>query len=91
MSRMWTVGAAALGGLIGGLLGWSVTIVGCRPDGCYLSAAVVALLSAAVAAIGVGLVMILVIRSFAEWQAAQAAAQEPPGVGCELPDDSAGL
>ena len=88
MSRLLTLGAAGLGALIGGLLGWSVTLVGCRPDTCYVSAGLVALLSAAVAAVGVGLVMILVDRSLEEWRAAEQAGHEPPSVGCEVPDEA---
>jgi len=80
-------GSAALGAAIGGLLGWSVTAVGCRPDSCFVSAAIVALLSAAVCAAGVGLVMTLVVRSLDEWRAAEQAGLEPPGVGCEVPED----
>jgi len=86
MRRVWIVIAAGLGAIIGGLLGWSVTLVGCRPDSCYISAGLVALVAAAVAAAGVGLVMILVVRSLDEWRAAEAVGREPPGVGCEVPD-----
>ncbi len=75
-----------LGAAIGGLLGWSVTAVGCRPDSCWLSAGIVALLSAAVCAAGVGLVMTLVVRSLEEWRAAEAAGVEPPSAGCETPE-----
>lgn len=89
MNRIWTVGASALAAVIGGLLGWSVTVVGCRPDSCFVSAGLVALIGAAVAAAGVGLVMVLVVRSLDEWRDADDSGREPPGVGCEVPDESA--
>lgn len=88
MSRVWTLGATVLGGVIGGLLGWSVTLIGCRPDTCYVSAGVVALIAAGVAAAGVGLVMVLVVRSLEEWRAAEAEGRQQPEVGCEVPQDA---
>ncbi len=73
------------GGIIGGLIGWIVTTVGCRPGTCAGLAGGVALLSGMVTAGGVLVVAVLVIRSLAEWREAATAGEEPPDPGCELP------
>lgn len=86
MSRMWVFVPAAIGGVIGAALGWSITSVGCRPEACPVSAALVAVVAAAVCALGVGVVMVLVVRSLEEWREAEAAGSSPPGPGCETPD-----
>ncbi len=86
MSRAWVTGTAALGGLIGATLGSTVTVVGCRPDSCVISAGIVAILAALVSAAGVGIVMTLVVRSLEEWRAAEAEGREPPSAGCETPE-----
>lgn len=87
MSRAWINAAAGLGAVIGGTLGWAVTTVGCRPDTCFVSAGIVALIAGAIAGAGVGIVMILVARSLEEWREAERAGQQPPGPGCETPQD----
>lgn len=87
MRRAWVIGSAILGGLIGGILGWSVTVVGCRPDSCWFSAGLMALIGMTVAGLGVGVVMVLVVRSLDEWRTAEEAGREPPSPGCEVPQD----
>jgi hypothetical protein len=65
-------------GLIAGALGWIVTDVSCRqPPGaggfttCYGWATLVAIVSFLVVTTGVGLVLVLVYRSLAEWRESQ--------------------
>jgi hypothetical protein len=54
--------------LIGGVVGWSVMTVGCRPEGCPVTAALVGTLAAFVTAAGVLIVAVLAVRSLGEWQ-----------------------
>jgi hypothetical protein len=74
-----------LGAVIGGVIGWSVTTVSCRPEGCATVAALVGVGSAVVTAVGMLVVTVLVIRSLSEWQQAARRGEEPPGPGCEVP------
>lgn len=60
--------AAALGSAV---VGFQVTRVSCSPGTCTASALGIGLLSAILAAAGVGTVVVLAIRSFAEWRALQ--------------------
>jgi hypothetical protein len=74
-----------IGFAIGGVIGWSVMTVGCRPDGCVPLAAAVGAGAAFVTAAGVLVVAVLAIRSLNEWQQANSRGEEPPGPGCEVP------
>ena len=81
----WVLIPVALGFVIGGLIGWSVTTVSCRPDGCVTMAVLVGVGAALVTAAGVLVVAVLAIRSLNEWQQAASRGEESPGPGCEVP------
>ena len=81
----WVLIPVLLGTVIGGVIGWSVTTVSCRPEGCVTAAVLVGVGSALVTAIGVLVVAVLVLRSLHDWQQAVRRGEEPPGPGCELP------
>lgn len=85
----WILIPVLVGAVIGGIIGWSVTTVSCRPEGCGLVAALVGVGSALVTAAGVLVVAVLVIRSLSEWQEASRRGEEPPGPGCEVPQPGA--
>ncbi len=81
----WVLIPVLLGTVIGGVIGWSVTTVSCRPEGCVTSAVLVGIGSALVTAVGVLVVAVLALRSLNEWQQAVRRGEEPPGPGCEVP------
>ncbi|MGZ4712395.1 MAG: hypothetical protein ACXVJ7_13080 [Acidimicrobiia bacterium] len=56
-----------VGGLLGALIGYGVTDVGCHGD-CGSSTAAGAIVGALVAAVGTGVVAVLVLRAMAEWR-----------------------
>jgi hypothetical protein len=68
--------AAITGGVVGGL----VTQVSCAPNSCTAAAVGIGLLSALVSLVGVGVVVILAMRSIAEWR------ESPPAVSEESED-----
>jgi len=57
-----------LGGIAGGGVGYFVTDASCAPGSCPVAAVTVALVVALCAAAGVGVVVVLAVRSFAEWR-----------------------
>lgn len=63
--------AILVAGAAGGSIGWAVTDITCQPEGCAAVAGGVGLLSAAVAAGGVGVIVVLVLRAMGEWSADQ--------------------
>lgn len=77
----WFFIPVAMGLAIGGALGWMITGVGCR--GCVTAQVVVAVLGALVTGLGVGVVMVLAIRSMNEARARETVGLPEPGVGCE--------
>lgn len=83
--NLWVAVPVLLGGLIGGVTGWSVMTVSCRPDGCLALTVLVTLGASLLAMVGVLIVAVLAIRSLAEWQEATHKGEEPPGPGCEAP------
>lgn len=75
------VGAAA-----GALIGSSIVETICLPDACpgyEISGAIVLGLASI---LGVGMVAALVARSFDEYNETVIKGEEPPGVGCEVPE-----
>jgi len=60
-------------GLFGGAIGFGLVNVSCS-DGCTAEKAIGAIVGAAAAAIGVGVVAVLALRAMAEWR-------RPPGAG----------
>lgn len=83
----WVVGPVLVAFVIGGIIGFAVTSVSCGVDGCTATAISVGLVSAIVCAIGVGVVVVLAVRSMAEWRAATDAGLPPPEPGCETGPD----
>jgi hypothetical protein len=80
----WFFIPVVLGLAIGGVLGWMITGVSCTD--CVTSQAVVAILGALVTGSGVGVVMVLAIRSMDEARARTAAGLPDQGAGCETGD-----
>ena len=72
--------AIVLGGVCGGLIGWSVTDLQCGPeerpaaeaqaddDGCTTISGIGAVVGAVIGAGGVAVVAVLVLRAMAEWR-----------------------
>lgn len=56
-----------LAGLCGGLIGWSVTTIGCT-SGCSTAGALGGLIGAVFAAAGVAVVAVLALRAMGEWK-----------------------
>ncbi len=54
--------------IAGAVVGFQVTRVSCAPESCLGAAAGIAILSALVAFFGVGTVVVLAVRSLAEWR-----------------------
>ena len=86
----WVLFPVLAATVAGGVVGALVTQVSCAPGSCLGAAIGVGVLSAAAAFAGVGVVMVLAVRSVAEWRAgrqADGAAAEgarrtpPPGDG----------
>jgi hypothetical protein len=67
-SSFWLAYAGVLlGGLLGGLLGFGLVDTGCHGS-CGTPKAVGTLLGATLAAVGCGVVAVLVLRAMAEWR-----------------------
>lgn len=81
----WFFIPVLLGLVIGAALGWLIAGVGCTD--CVGSQVTVAVLGALVIGGGVGVVMVLVIRSLDEHRERTAQGLPDPGAGCEVPDD----
>ena len=78
LARATAFSAIIVAGACGGLIGYAVTDLGCG-DGCTGAAGLVGLASAVLAASGVAVVAVLVLRASAEWRAAQPTMQSPGG------------
>jgi hypothetical protein len=57
-----------LGGLLGALLGYGVSDLGCHGGNCGNSTALGAIVGAIIGALGTGVVAVLVLRAMAEWR-----------------------
>ena len=79
----WVLWPTVAAGLIGGVIGWTVTAISCQPNSCVVAASTVTVLAALFSALGVGVVVVLAVRSLAEWREAADAGLPPPEVGCE--------
>jgi hypothetical protein len=96
-ARLLAFLAIVLGGVCGGLIGWSVTDLQCGPEpragveaeaeddgGCDTIAGLGAVVGAVVGAGGVAVVAVLVLRAMAEWRRDLDLAEDadpPPGAG----------
>lgn len=69
--RVIAFAATLVAGLLGALIGWGVVDVQCQGD-CTTATGIGALVGAAVAAGGVAIVAVLVMRSMGEWRRIQA-------------------
>lgn len=67
----WVVVPSLLATVVGGVVGYQVTRVSCAPDGCAGAAIGIGILSALVALLGVGTVVVLAVRSIDEWRELQ--------------------
>ena len=77
----WFFIPVLMGLAIGWVLGWMITGVSCTD--CVGSQVLVASLGALVTGVGVGVVMVLAIRSMDEARAREVAGIPDPGAGCE--------
>jgi hypothetical protein len=89
---LWFVIPTVAAAIIGAVVGWRVAYVSCSVDpdavaegtrGCLGTEIAFGTLGAVVAFLGVGVVMVLAIRSLAEWREAAEQGRPPPEVGCE--------
>lgn len=69
-ARFLAFGAILLGGLCGGLIGFSVTRLQCAGD-CTTTKSVGGLVGAVVGAVGVAIIAVLALRAMGEWQTIQ--------------------
>lgn len=76
-----------VGAMTGALIGASIVETICLPDTCVALESTAAVVVGIGSLIGVGLVAALVTRSFDEYNEHREAGTEPPGVGCEVPED----
>jgi len=75
---LWIVVPVALATIAGGVVGALITRVSCAPDDCVLASIGIGFLSAVAAFFGVGVVVVLAVRSIAEWRRASEAPGPPP-------------
>ena len=64
----WVVGSVSGSFVAGAFIGWIVTRLGCEQGTCAQSAIVIGAVAGFVAAIGVGIVVVLADRSMREWR-----------------------
>ena len=91
----WIAIPSLVAGAISAALGWIVTSVSCTADvapgvpgsPCPGWAATFAVLGFAGGTIGMAVVTVLAFRSLAEYNDARSGGREPPGPGCEVPED----
>ena len=93
----WIAIPSLVAGVLAGLIGWAVTDLSCRPglnldrgDGCPLAAASIGVVLFIATTVGIAIVLVLVYRSLAEHNAARDRGLEPPGPGCEVPEETGG-
>ena len=91
----WIAVPSLVAGIISGALGWIVTSVSCTADiqpgvpgdPCPVWAGSFAVLGFIAGTIGMAVVVVLAFRSLAEYRDAQERNVDPPGVGCEVPEE----
>lgn len=88
MKRMniWVIGSVIGAFIAGSFIGWMVTRLGCAEGSCATSAILIGLVSGFVAAVGVGIVVVLADLSLREWRAAQQSGGPMPEPGRETDD-----
>ena len=75
-ARILAFGAILVGGLCGGLIGFSVTRLQCAGD-CTTNKSVGGLVGAILGAVGVAIVAVLALRAMGEWQTIQERNAQP--------------
>jgi hypothetical protein len=73
----WVVVPVLLATVGGGVVGGLVTQLSCAPGSCVGAAVAVGLISAVLFGAGVAVVVVLALRSIAEWRRAEAAGRDP--------------
>jgi hypothetical protein len=68
MPNPWIAVPVLIATVAGAVIGFQLTTVSCAPEACTGSAVGIGLLSAAAAFFGVGTVVVLAVRSIAEWR-----------------------
>ncbi len=68
LARALAFGAIIVGGLCGGLIGWSLAKLQCTGD-CATNAAIYAIVSTVLFAGGTAIVSVLIMRAMTEWNA----------------------
>ena len=79
-ARVLAFGAILLGGLCGGLIGFSVTRLQCAGE-CTTNKSLGGLVGAVLGAVGVAIISVLALRAMGEWQTIQER-------GAQAPNDS---
>jgi hypothetical protein len=74
----WVTIPVLAGTAAGGFVGYLITQVSCAPGSCTAAAVGIGLASAAAAFFGIGTVVVLALRSLAEWRELQARGGPPP-------------
>jgi hypothetical protein len=64
----WIIVPVAIAGIAGAVVGFLVTDASCTPTGCTAAASVVAALVGIGTAVGVGIVVVLALKSLSEWR-----------------------
>ncbi len=64
----WIIGPIVIAVATGGAVGYFVTEASCSPDPCVTAAVSVALMVGIGSAVGVGIVVVLALKSIAEWR-----------------------
>src|SRR3982750_811479 len=76
-ARFLAFAAILLGGLCGGLIGFSVTRLQCAGE-CTTNKSLGGLVGAVLGAVGVAIVAVLALRAMGEWQTIQARGTQAP-------------
>ncbi|MCJ7726915.1 MAG: hypothetical protein MUP76_11090 [Acidimicrobiia bacterium] len=74
----WITSPVLIATIGGAVIGFQVTRVSCAPGACLPAAIGVGLVAALAALFGVGTVMVLAVRSIAEWRDQQSRGGPPP-------------
>ncbi|HLM63940.1 MAG TPA: hypothetical protein VK306_06550 [Acidimicrobiales bacterium] len=69
-ARVLAFGSILLGGLCGGLIGWSLVDLSCTGD-CGVTSGLAGLVGAIIGAVGVAVVAVLALRAMGEWRTVQ--------------------
>ena len=64
----WVLAPALLAGVLGGALGWIITAISCRPEGCVGWSIAAAIFGLVAGLLGITVVLSLTYRSIAEWR-----------------------